>query len=264
MRIRSIKPEFWRSEDISSLNIEDRLLYIGLWSYVDDNGVGLDRLSLIAADLFADDLERDPPETLARVSRGLSNLFTAGCIKRYSDPESTEKRALLFVVKWDKHQRVDKPNKPRYPRPTRTLVNPARLSRNPREILARLPRLEQGNRGTEEQSLSLRERGRNRTQRGRKPARGHRLPEGWEPDRTLIQAMRLECPTVDLIAEHRKFTDYYLAAAGTNATKRDWPATWRNWRRAAERQQPNGKPRNGEIDWDAAAARAAERDARTS
>ena len=30
MRIRSIKPEFWRSEDIADLTVEDRLLFIGL------------------------------------------------------------------------------------------------------------------------------------------------------------------------------------------------------------------------------------------
>ena len=33
MRIRSIKREFWRSQDISRLEIEDRLLFIGLWSF---------------------------------------------------------------------------------------------------------------------------------------------------------------------------------------------------------------------------------------
>ena len=48
MRIRSIKPEFWRSDDVNSMCIEDRLLFIGLWSYVDDNGVGIDRHSDIA------------------------------------------------------------------------------------------------------------------------------------------------------------------------------------------------------------------------
>ena len=40
MRIRSIKPEFWTSDDITALAVDDRLLFIGLWSYVDDNGVG--------------------------------------------------------------------------------------------------------------------------------------------------------------------------------------------------------------------------------
>ncbi len=70
MRIRSIKPEFYRSDDIDALDWESRFLFIALWSYVDDNGVGLDKLASIAADLFAGDLERDPQETFARVSRG--------------------------------------------------------------------------------------------------------------------------------------------------------------------------------------------------
>ncbi len=35
VRIRSIKPEFWRSDDIDALSVFERLLFIGLWSYVD-------------------------------------------------------------------------------------------------------------------------------------------------------------------------------------------------------------------------------------
>jgi len=111
MRIRSIKPEFWRSNDISALSVEDRLLFIGLWSYVDDNGVGVDKLSSITADLFADDLERDPSETFARVSRGLQHLSAAGRIVRYT----LEKYDYLEITNWTKHQRIDRPNKPRLP-----------------------------------------------------------------------------------------------------------------------------------------------------
>ena len=70
MRIRSIKPEFWQSEDISALSIEDRLLFIGLWSYVDDNGVGRGDMADVIADLFAADMFANPRETVARVSRG--------------------------------------------------------------------------------------------------------------------------------------------------------------------------------------------------
>lgn len=111
MRIRSIKPEFWRSSAISQLAIEDRLLFVGLWSYVDDNGVGKDKLSAIAADLFADDLERDAPETFARVSRGLARLSEAGRIVRYTVAGGE----FLRVVNWSEHQRIDKPGKARYP-----------------------------------------------------------------------------------------------------------------------------------------------------
>ena len=94
MRIRSIKPEFWRSEDIAALPIPDRLLFIGLWSYVDDNGVGPDRESLIAADLFADDLSRDPRDTLARISEGLRRLSDSGLITRYT----VENRRYIAVT----------------------------------------------------------------------------------------------------------------------------------------------------------------------
>ena len=114
MRIRSIKPEFWRSLDIAALTIEDRLLFIGLWSYVDDNGVGVDRVPVIAAELFADDLSRDPRETLSRVSEGIGRLSEQGLVQRYSDGS----KDYLSITNWERHQRIDKPNKPRYPLPT--------------------------------------------------------------------------------------------------------------------------------------------------
>ncbi|MGW4720891.1 hypothetical protein [Nocardia sp. NPDC004260] len=151
MRIRSIKPDFWRSKDISDLtDWNDRLIFIGLWSYVDDNGVGLDRLSLITTDLFADDVERDPHETFARVSRGLQNLAEAGRIVRYT----VDGKDYLSITNWKKHQRVDKPNKARFPGPTsdddgsrETVATP---SRDSPEIPAP-GAVEQGSSGTEEQ-----------------------------------------------------------------------------------------------------------------
>lgn len=150
MRIRSIKPEFWRSQDISALEVEDRLLFIGLWSYVDDNGVGEDRVSQVSADLFADDIERDPGETFARVSRGLARLSEAGRILRYE----VEGRSYLRISGWAKHQRIDKPNKPRFPFENgeieRVFIEVATPSRDGSESVA--PGTgEQGNRGTEEQ-----------------------------------------------------------------------------------------------------------------
>ncbi|MDR6907497.1 hypothetical protein J2X63_003205 [Agromyces sp. 3263] len=111
MRIRSIKPEFYRSEDIAALDWETRLVFIGLWSYVDDNGVGRDVEKLITADLFA--LEGDPTEVLRRVSRSLKVLSKGGQIVRYR----VDGRPFLFVANWDKHQLVKNPNKARYPRP---------------------------------------------------------------------------------------------------------------------------------------------------
>ena len=78
MRIRSIKPEFWRSRDIAKLDWDTRLVFIGLWSYVDDNGVGKDIDYDIIGDLFASDLIKDPRETVARVSRDSREISTPG------------------------------------------------------------------------------------------------------------------------------------------------------------------------------------------
>jgi len=148
VRIRTIKPEFWTSEDVASLPWEYRLLFIGLWSYVDDNGVGRDVDRLIASSLFP--LEEDPRDTLATVSRGLLWLDGQGLITRYT----VDGRPFLHIAAWDKHQRIDKPNKKRYEPPTSenainrdTLATP---SRDSRDTLA--PGTgEQGNRGTGEE-----------------------------------------------------------------------------------------------------------------
>ncbi len=38
-RIRTVKPEFWTSEQVISCSPLSRLLFIGLWNFCDDNGV---------------------------------------------------------------------------------------------------------------------------------------------------------------------------------------------------------------------------------
>lgn len=170
MRIRSIKPEFWRSDDIDALSIPDRLLFIGLWSYVDDNGVGLFSIKDIVGDLFAGDMLRDSNETLIRVKEGLKALFERGLIEIYSLDGST----YLAITNWGKHQRVPNPNKPRYPRPSNDSETPLYLFNEslirPNESL-RTGTGEQRNRGTEEQIPPIAPQG----------GRSESEPETYEP-----------------------------------------------------------------------------------
>ena len=157
MRIRSIKPEFWRSEDVARLTWHDRLLFIGLWSYVDDNGVGRDVPSIIAAELFAlDDLRADSvsthggfTESSLRTHAGLDTLSRAGLITRYE----VDGKRFLHIATWDKHQKINRPSPGRYPLPT---AKPAVIhggltedSLSPHNTLS-AGTGEQGNRGTEE------------------------------------------------------------------------------------------------------------------
>jgi hypothetical protein len=52
MRIRSIKPEFWRDRALASLAADVRLFYIGLWQEADDAGWLRWDLAEIGADLY--------------------------------------------------------------------------------------------------------------------------------------------------------------------------------------------------------------------
>lgn len=113
MRIRSIKPEFWRSPTIAALDPFDRLLFIGLWSYVDDHGRGRDDVAEIIGDLFSRDMFKDPAGTAAKVHGGLANLFTRGLIVRYEVAGAD----FLAISAWAEHQRVDRPKDSRFPAP---------------------------------------------------------------------------------------------------------------------------------------------------
>jgi len=110
-RIRSIKPEFFTSERIATLPLSARLTFIGLWLYVDDNGVGLDNERLILAAIWP--LEEDVIGTLQRTREDLVRLSRDSLIVRYRD----DVKRYIAVRSWEEHQRVQHPGKPRYPRP---------------------------------------------------------------------------------------------------------------------------------------------------
>lgn len=293
MRIRATKPEFWQSETIAQLDWDTRLILKALESYVDDNGVGKDSVTLFVTAAFPHDIEKSP-EIFAKVARSLSRLSEVGIIVRYS----VNGERLVYVRRWRKWQYIDKPKAGRYPRPDGTkeyreevdesvgagqgVTDPAPCDSS-REVPAecaksarRVPEVdpqiqsgEQGNRGTEERSLlTLVEGG-----VGGDPAnlpvaakaapantRGTRLPDGWTPSADVIAAMREEFPHADLKAIHTEFVDYWCAVPGAKGRKTNWDATWRNRVREVAtrgRHQTNngiGKPTQKAIGWEAAGA----------
>ncbi|AII28225.1 replication initiation protein [Mycobacterium phage Sparky] len=176
MRIRSTKPEFWRSQTIAALDWDTRLVLKALESYVDDNGVGKDSVVIFCADAFPHDLAKSP-EVCAKVSRSLDQLAEAGLIVRYT----FDGEPLVYVRHWKKWQYIDKPKAGRFPRPDGTMnyrdpvdeticagqdvtdsevreVSPkpredfAKTARNVPEVGPQIQSGEQGNRGTGEQA----------------------------------------------------------------------------------------------------------------
>lgn len=76
-------------------------------------------------------------------------------------------------------------------------------------------------------------------------ARGTRLPVNWRPDPALA-AWTLDqgIARPEALREFERFRDYWAAASGARAVKRDWDATWRNWIRKAadDRAERGGRP----------------------
>ena len=106
-RIRTIKPEFWTSEQVMECSPLARLLFIGLWNFCDDAGrMALSPKRIKAQILPSDDI------TAADVLGMLRELSENGLIRFYVVGD----KELLAVTGWH-HQRIDKPQKPQTPEP---------------------------------------------------------------------------------------------------------------------------------------------------
>lgn len=108
-RIRTVKPAFFRDLKVAQLSPEARLTFIGLWTYVDDEGRGLDEPRLLKADLWP----LDEQVTLKVLEGHLQDLVRLGMLVRYE----TSGKKVLSVVNWAKHQRINRPQPSELPAP---------------------------------------------------------------------------------------------------------------------------------------------------
>ncbi|WP_199728339.1 hypothetical protein [Achromobacter sp. K91] len=98
-RIRSIKPEFWTSEQVMNCSPTARLLFIGLWNFCDDAGNHVASPKTIKANVFpGDDI------TSSSIQELLDELSSNGLIAFYS----FENKDFLHVTGWH-HQKIDRP-----------------------------------------------------------------------------------------------------------------------------------------------------------
>jgi len=104
-RIRTIKPEFWTSEQVMNCSPLSRLLFIGSWNFADDKGrMTLSEKKLKAQIFPSDDISSD------EIHRMVLELAENDLITLYS----VENIDYIQINGW-KHQRIDKPQKSRYP-----------------------------------------------------------------------------------------------------------------------------------------------------
>lgn len=128
-RIRTIKPEFWTSEQVLSCSLNARLLFIGIWNFCDDNGVHTaSYLRLKTEVLPADNF------SVADIQRFINELIQNGLLGEYR----VDDKAYWIVSGWKKHQRIDKPTS-RYPLPQLGLKIADTLSNTIRGLAESLP-----------------------------------------------------------------------------------------------------------------------------
>ena len=96
-RNRMIKPEFWSSEDIMSLPLDHRLLYIGLWNFADDSGILPHKPMTIKCQIFpSDNIDCGPM---------IEKLVTCGLLVRYNVGTDF----YIMIQAWNKHQTIKHP-----------------------------------------------------------------------------------------------------------------------------------------------------------
>lgn len=109
-RIRSLKPEFWVSEQVAECSTSARLTFVGLWTFSDDRGVHPAKPKTLKAELFPmDDI------TASDVAGLVDELIRVGLVAEF---EAGGER-FWHVTGWEKHQKIDRPSF-KYPEPPTT------------------------------------------------------------------------------------------------------------------------------------------------
>lgn len=106
-RIRTIKPEFWEDDRVGQLSPLARLVFIGSWNLADDAGRLRWSADYINASLFMYD---------RLTTKKVAGLMGEVEAQELVVPYEARGQQLAFVPGWA-HQRIDKPQPPRFPPP---------------------------------------------------------------------------------------------------------------------------------------------------
>lgn len=208
-RIRTIKPEFFTSEDIVQLSPFARLLYIALWCEADRAGRMQWKPRTFKMRYFpADDIDIDAT---------CKEILAAGLVKLYGE-------GLAYIPRFDTHQHIN-------PRETASILP------DPHAPITRAARVGHASGRDSDETVTHREEGKGKegVEDASPPAPsqlGSRLAKDWTlPTEWLAWALQ-EQPT--WTPEHAgkvaaSFRDYWIAKPGKDGRKIEWEATWRNW-----------------------------------
>lgn len=120
-RIRTIKPDFWSSEQVISCSLNARLLFIGMWNFCDDNGIHPASYMRLKAEIFpCDNFDTD------EIKQYIDELIKNNLLHEYTVNDKT----YWIVTGWKNHQKIDKKTD-RHPMPRSNFSNLADYSAIP-------------------------------------------------------------------------------------------------------------------------------------
>lgn len=235
MRIRTIRPEFYQSESVGSMTWKARLVFINLWSYVEDNGVNLDNPRLFRGQCMPYD-----DSVLDDIEDAFAELEQCGSIIRY---ERDGKR-LLFVPGFEKWQNIQRPGTCHY-------LPPDGWDKRGRKIIPDdSGQLQEHSCESPDDSGQLHDCSRSRSSSGKKEEENkfssskeitadcyHDSIEYAVTDRTIAS----EYANLDVTDAWNTFASRHY---GENRTIADWTCLWKGWcqRRANMSGIPPSKP----------------------
>ena len=121
-RIRTIKVEFWSDEKIVELCPLARLLFIGLWTFADDDG----------------NLEHSPKQMKMRIFPGdnvnIQALTEELCSHKLVSEYEIDGKKYLNIPNFRKHQRINRPSGSKVPGPPKRKTLTADSQKNSREV----------------------------------------------------------------------------------------------------------------------------------
>jgi hypothetical protein len=220
-RIRTIKPEFFTSEDIVGLSAFARLFYIALWCEADREGRLVWRTGTYKLRYFPAD--RIDIEALGRelVERGLVVLYDGD--------------GLAYIPTFLAHQNVN-PREAASKLPAPPVHDASNLDQHASSRVTDASNLDQHAQGGREGKGKEGEEDASR----RVARKGSRLPPAWQPSEVLKAWALKERADLDLKSTTEKFVDHWSAVPGSRGSKLDWDATFRNWVRTERAVKRDG------------------------
>ena len=108
-RTRSIKPEFWSDEKVGTLSFMERLLFLGMWNFSDDEGLIKASPLYLKAMVFPYDNMKE--KDIESAIQNLSSKQLIFCFLQNN-------QQYAWIIKFRVYQRIDKPQKPINPAPS--------------------------------------------------------------------------------------------------------------------------------------------------